>query len=263
VIRWLKWLLGIPAILYLGVVVALWSVQDRLIFPGWVGPSVAQVAAVPDLTEITIPGDPDLRGWYRPAAPGRPTLVVFHGNAGFQWPKLTAFAARGYGILFATYRGFAGNPGAPSETGLMADGRATLARAAALDLRPEDVVIYGESLGSGVAARMALEPGDWRALVLDAPYTSVRERAAEMYPYLPVRPLVRHAFDTLSIIEEVEAPLLILHGTADFVIPVEHGRTLLAAATEPKAAVWFEGGSHLLPAEPVAEAVDAFLRGLE
>jgi pimeloyl-ACP methyl ester carboxylesterase len=249
-------------VLWAGATAGLWAMQERLIFPGWAGPTAAQVAAVPGLAEVVTPGPGGvgLRAWYRPADPGRPTVILFHGNAGFQWPKLTALADRGYGLYLTAYRGFAGNPGTPSAEGLLADGSAALDYAlGAWAIAPEETVLYGESLGTGVAARMALEPGAWRALVLDAPYTVLSERAAEMYPILPVRRLIRHDFDTLSIIDRIETPLLILHGTDDFIIPVSHGRALLTQAEAPKRGVWIEGEDHFLPADRVAGEVEAFL----
>ncbi|MEM7489793.1 MAG: alpha/beta hydrolase [Pseudomonadota bacterium] len=260
-IRWLRRIALAVAAVYLLALGALYAAQDALVFPGWAGPSPDTVAAVPDMAEIVVPG-PDgttLRGWYRPADPGHLTMIVFHGNAGFQWGKLPPLAARGYGLLLVTYRGFAGVPGAPSEANLLADGRAALAHAAALGVAPEDTVLYGESLGTGVAARMALEPGRWRALVLDAPYTSIPDRATEMYPIFPVRALIRTQFDTLSIIDRVDTPLLIFHGTDDFVIPDTHGRALLAAAAAPKHGIWIEGGTHFLPPGPIVEGIEAFL----
>ena len=261
-IRWAARLLALVAGLYLLAVAALWAAQDALIFPGWGGPTEAQVAAVPGLAPVTIAGAQPLRGWARAADPGRPTLVVFHGNAGFQWPKLTAFAARGWGIVMPAYRGFAGNPGTPSEAGLFADAEAALSYAAAQGIAPADTVLYGESLGSGVAARMAAGGDGWRALVLDAPYTSVADRAAEMYPWVPVHALIRHPFDTLALAERLTLPVLVLHGTVDRVIPVAHGRALVAALPDARG-VWIEGGTHFLPAERVAAEVAAFLDALE
>ncbi|MEM7641361.1 MAG: alpha/beta hydrolase [Pseudomonadota bacterium] len=260
-IRWLRRVALTLVAFYLVALGTLYAAQDSLIFPGWDGPSPQMVATVPGIAEVAVPG-PDgvsLRGWYRPADPDQPTIIFFHGNAGFQWHKLPPLAARGYGLLLVSYRGFSGNPGTPSEAGLMADARSTLAHAAALGIAPSETVLYGESLGTGVAARMALEPGAWRALILDAPYTSIAERAAEMYPIFPIRTMIQAEFDTLSIIDRIDTPLLILHGTDDFVIPVDHGRTLLAAAADPKDAIWIEGGSHFLPPAVIADGIAAFL----
>ena len=259
--RLVGWLAAAVALVYLGAMTLAWAFQDRLLHHGWTGPSEAQVAAVQGLTEIAIPG-PDgapLRAWYREADAGRPTLILFHGNAGFQWRKLDALAAQGFGLLLTSYRGSAGGPGTPSETGLLADARAALAWAEAGGLAPEEIVLYGESLGTGVAARMALEPGEWRALVLDAPYTSVVDRAAEIYYFFPVDLLLRDRFETDSFIADVDTPVLILHGTADMVIPVAHGRALFDMATEPKRGVWIDGGTHFLPPNRIADEVADFL----
>lgn len=256
---WVLRLLALCALAYAAIVGVLWAAQDALIFPGWDGPSGEQVAAVDGLEEIVIAGEVPLRAWTRTADPGAPTVVIFHGNAGTQWSQIEAFAARGWGVLIAAYRGFAGNPGAPSEAGLHADAQAVLAQAAALGLAPSDIVLYGESLGTGVATRVAAtRPEGWRALVLDAPYTSVADRAAERYPWVPVRALIRHEFDTAALIGRVAAPILILHGTEDAVIPVAHGRALAALAPSAQA-VWIEGGSHLLPADRVARELATFL----
>jgi pimeloyl-ACP methyl ester carboxylesterase len=257
-LRWPLRIVGTLAALYLLALGALYAAQDALIFPGWEGPTEAQVASVPGLAETVVPGDPPLRAWVRPADPGAPTIVVFHGNAGFQWAKLTAFAERGWGIVLAAYRGFAGNPGDPSEDGLTEDARAVLAFAAALGIAPERTVLFGESLGTGVAARMAAEAEGWRGLVLDSPYASLSGRAAEMYPWFPVRALIRHDFDTRAALARVDAPILILHGTADLVIPVSHGRALAALVPEARA-VWIEGGTHFLPPDRVASEVATFL----
>ena len=264
-LRVLGWLAAAVLLLYLTAMTLAWAFQDRLLHHGWAGPSAAQVAAVPGLTEVAIPG-PDgaaLRAWYREADAGRPTLILFHGNAGFGWGKLEAFAARGFGLLMTSYRGYAAAPGTPSEAGLLADARAALAWAAAGGLAPEETVLYGESLGTGVAARMALEPGDWRALVLDAPYTSIVDRAAEIYSIFPVRFLLRDRFETDTFIDRIDTPLLILHGTADIVIPVEHGRTLLDLAEEPKRGVWIDGGTHFLPPDRIAAEMADFLAAVD
>ncbi|MEM8850832.1 MAG: alpha/beta hydrolase [Pseudomonadota bacterium] len=260
-LRWLRCVALVLAAFYLIALGTLYAAQNSLIFPGWAGPSAQMVATVPGIVEIAVPG-PDgtpLRGWARPAASGQPTIVFFHGNAGFQWHKLPPLAARGYGLLLVSYRGFSGNPGAPSEAGLLADARATLAYAATQGIAPEDTILYGESLGTGVAAQMALEPGDWRGLILDAPYTSLEDRASEMYPIFPVRAMIDVEFDTLAIIDRVATPLLIFHGIEDVVIPVDHGRNLLAAAADPKDAIWIDGGSHFLPPDVIAEGIEAFL----
>jgi pimeloyl-ACP methyl ester carboxylesterase len=144
---------------------------------------------------------------------------------------LAPFAEAGYGVLLAEYRGYGGNPGRPSEAGFVADARAYLDWVAATwdDAAP---ILCGESMGSGIAVRMASER-PVRAVVLDAPYTSIADVAAAMYRWMPVRRLIRHRFDSLSCMPQVSAPLLVIHGEEDDLIPVEHGRRVAAAAAGP------------------------------
>ncbi len=261
---WLRRAAFTLALVYGGAVGLVWANQTQLLHRGWQGPTAQMVADVPGLAEVQLPADPTpLRAWYREAEPWAPTLIFFHGNAGFQWRKLDAFAARGYGFLVTSYRGYAAGAGTPSEAGMMEDARAALAFAQAQGIAPEDTVLYGESLGTGVAARMAMEDGAWRTLVLDAPYTSIEDRASEVYFWLPVSLLIRDRFDTAAFIDQVETPLLILHGTEDDVIPIDHGRALLDLATEPKQGIWIEGGNHYLLPEVVAGALEGFLAAMD
>lgn len=188
-----------------------------------------------------------LQLWVHPAQEGFPTIVYFHGNAshlGNRSDKLAALAARGFGIVGLSYRGYGKSDGTPSEAGLFEDARATLAFAQQeLGVPLSRIALYGESLGSGVAVRMASEH-DVAMLVLEAPYTSVASRAAEMYPYVPVKLLLKDHFDSLSHIAQVRCPLLIFHGELDDTIPVAHGRTLLGAAPEPKQGFFFPQVGH-------------------
>lgn len=202
----------------------------------------------------------DLTAWRRPGAPDKPTIVLFHGNAqDASWRiDIAAQAARhGYGIVLATYRGFGGNPGKPSEEGLYADARATLDAAG-----PGPFVLWGESLGTGVATRIAAERRA-SGVILQSPYISVAERAGEMMWWLPARKLVTDRFDSISRIAAIQAPLLIVHGAKDALIPIRHGRTLFAAAMEPKVFVELSDRGHNEMHGPEFEAgVRKFLESL-
>ncbi|SDG54941.1 alpha/beta hydrolase [Roseospirillum parvum] len=213
-----------------------------------------------------------LAGWFAP--PGRagaPTVVYFHGNAGnLDWlaDKARHFRKAGLGILFFDWRGFGASSGRPTEQGLYADGRAALAFLAGQGIARADQVFYGESLGTGVATLMAAEAAGAgappRAVVLEAPFTSAVAVGAKVYPWLPVGWLMHDRYPSLGRIDRLGAPLLILHGEADSLIPVSHGRTLLAAAAEPKAGWFAPAGEHAdLWDHGAGEAVLDWLRGLE
>ena len=189
---------------------------------------------------------------HRPAEAGRPTLVLFHGNAGHaghRVGKLDFVVETGVGLVLAGYRGFGGNPGAPTEEGLFADARSVLAWLAGEGVGSERTVLYGESLGSGVATAMANELAaagrPVAGLILEAPFTSMAAAAQFHYPVLPARWLVRDRYDSLSRIAGVAAPLLVLHGQEDRTVPAALGRELYEAAKEPRTFVALPDTGHV------------------
>ncbi|NNC59098.1 MAG: alpha/beta fold hydrolase [Erythrobacter sp.] len=188
-----------------------------------------------------------LRAGYRPAARGMPTIVYFHGN-GADWQSSVVATDRlvpeGYGALTAEYRGYAGNPGKPSEQGLYADGRAALAWLKEQGIGSQDVVLIGNSIGAGVAVEVATQASP-AALVLISPFASLRQLVAEKIFWLPTGPLLRDHYLSNAKLSRIDAPILILHGEADRVIPVSHGRQL--AKTNPNALIeTYPGAGHEL-----------------
>jgi fermentation-respiration switch protein FrsA (DUF1100 family) len=237
--------------LYGALVGALYLFQrDLLYLPDTSRPNIAR-AAVPGLNEVTLTTADGLRllAWHVPAPAGRPTILYVHGNGGhigYRADRAGALSAAGYGILLVGYRGYGGNPGSPSEDGFHDDAEAGLAFLTAQGVAPSRIVFYGESLGSAVAVRLAAETASRgapaAALVLEAPFTSIADVAQHHYPYVPARQLVKDRFDAVSRIARVKAPLLVLHGERDRVVPVAFGRALFEAASEPKRG-WFPGGA--------------------
>jgi hypothetical protein len=191
-----------------------------------------------------------LTSWYRPAAAGRPTLVFFQGNAGHighRGLKVRPFLDAGFGLLLLGYRGYGGNPGRPSEEGLYADGRAALAFLEGLGVPARSWALYGESLGSGVAVHLAHEQAASEAVgavVLEAPFTSMGAAAQHHYPFVPAQWLVKDRYESLAKIDAIKAPLLIVHGERDSIVPAAFGRQLFAAAQEPKESQWVARGDH-------------------
>jgi uncharacterized protein len=209
-----------------------------------------------------------LKSWYVPAKDtGKlSTIVYFHGNAGNiagRTFRVRQYIDAGYGILMVEYRGYGGNPGKPTETGLYEDGRAAMAFLQKRGVPAAETVLFGESLGSGVAVQMASE-FKTGALVLEAPFTSAEDVAAAVYWFLPVRFLMRDRFRSLDKITGIHTPLLVLHGEHDRTIPVSHGRRMLEAANAPKRGTFFDHGGHNdLPNHGSDDEVLRFLADLE
>ena len=234
---------------YAGVVGGFYGIQRSLMYiPSQELPSPA-AAGVPEMSEVrfrTADGL-ELVSWYRPATvPDGAEIVYFHGNGGNiagRASKVRPHLDAGYGLLLVGYRGFGGNPGSPSEAGPLMDGRAALDFLAERKVAPERIVLMGESLGTGVAVQLASQY-PVAAVLLEAPYTSAAEAGQRAYPYLPVKLLIRDRFNSLSRIDQIGAPLLVVHGERDAMIPVALGRQLFEAAPEPKQAVYIPEAGH-------------------
>ena len=188
-----------------------------------------------------------IQTWYHPAKTGMPTVIYFHGNASHLGNRVgiySALAENCFGVIAVSYSGYGKSEGSPSEQGLYTDGRAAISFIKDDQKIPlSRIILFGESLGSGVAVQMATEY-KIGGLVLQAPYTSIVERAAEIYWFAPVKFIMLDKFNSIDKIGKVQAPLLIFHGEADPTIPISHGKAMLAAANEPKHAVFFPEVEH-------------------
>jgi fermentation-respiration switch protein FrsA (DUF1100 family) len=233
---------------YTLIVLAVYFGQRKLMYfpdPARVPPASAGVADVEERTLLT-PDGARLVVWYGKARPGKPTLLYFHGNGGGladRAPRFRRFMAEGWGVYMMAYRGYAGSSGAPTERANVADARLAYGALLLEGVEATSVILYGESLGSGVAARIAAERPTG-GLILESPYTSAIAVGSHAYPFLPVRLLLVDRYETDRYIGQVRVPLLILHGERDRVVPVAMGRELARIANEPKRLVVFPRAGH-------------------
>lgn len=225
------------------------GLQRRLMyFPDktYFTPKSAGLASGVDERVIETPDGARVLAWYAKAKPGLPTLLYFHGNAGSletRIERIRKYMARGLGVFMMTYRGFGGSTGHPSEAANVADAKLAYDMLVASGVDPSDIIIYGESLGTGVAVQVAAVK-TVAGLVLDAPYTSMVDLAALHYPYIPGRWFMTDRYDTRTHIKDVRVPLLILHGEQDDIVPVTMGREIFDLAGPPKVIRTFQGAGH-------------------
>jgi fermentation-respiration switch protein FrsA (DUF1100 family) len=230
------------------MVLLAWLGQRRLTYfpdPERVSPASAGLADVEERLLETSDGE-KLIVWQAKAPTGQPTLLYFHGNAGGLANRAERFARYvrgGYGLFAMSYRGYAGSTGRPTEALNRRDALLAYDTLVGDGVNPEDILLYGESLGSAVAVSVAAEK-PVGGLVLDAPFTSVLAIAAKRYWMLPVRTLLADRYESDRRIGDVRAPLLILHGERDQVVPAAFGRKLFELANEPKRLVVFPQGNH-------------------
>ncbi|KAA2235965.1 alpha/beta hydrolase [Salinarimonas soli] len=258
-------LAGIVVALYGLVAGALFLGQRALLFPASQVPASAAQAGLEGVQDVVLvtPDGERLAAWWRPPQPGRAVILYVHGNGGGlmdRRSRVRALMEDGRGILALSYRGYSGSTGSPSELGLRTDAR-TAHDWVAQGYEAGRLVLYGESLGSGVAVRLAAER-PVGGVILDAPFTSTADVARRLYWWLPVGLLMRDQFPSIDVIGRVKAPILILHGERDRVTPIALGERLFAAANEPKRMVRLPGG-HEDNLEAGRPAWTAFIAGIE
>jgi hypothetical protein len=241
------------AVLFAAVLAGLgliWISQRRLIyFPTQAVPGAAAVlGGIEEVTYLTEDGL-TLAAWFMPATGEETsgTVVVFNGNAGNRVdrvPLAEAFAGRGYAVLLVDYRGYGGNPGRPSEEGLVADARAAVAYLRTRSGFDSDRLVYfGESLGAAVALGLVgrQEPA---ALVLRSPFTSLADIASVHYPFLPTSLLLWDRYPNLETIKGINVPVMVVAGSDDSIVPIEQSRELFDASPGPKRLLVIDGADH-------------------
>lgn len=184
-----------------------------------------------------------LNAWYKPATMDKPTILYLHGNAGHIGHRMylaRQFISQGFGVFLFDYRGYGGNKGRPTEAGLYRDGRAAI-YFLQQRIGNNQLILYGESLGTGVATKLATE-FQFCALILQSPYTSLTALARYHYPWLLIPP--RDKYDSLDRIKKIHIQLLIVHGKNDEIVPYSLGQKLYNHANEPKQWVEFPDRGH-------------------
>ncbi len=205
-----------------------------------------EMVGLPDMREVLLEtaDGVNLVTWRHPPAPDKPTVLYFQGNGGSSADRADRFAdliGAGFGIFAPSYRGYGGSGGSPTETGLLADGLAAYDHLA--EMRDGPIVVYGESLGSGIAVHVAAHR-DVAALALESPFTSALDVARNAYPVLPVSFLMKDRYHSDRLINKVSCPLVVIHGVDDNVVPFRLGKALFELANDPKRFVAVPNGGH-------------------
>ncbi|MBV9519372.1 MAG: alpha/beta hydrolase [Hyphomicrobiales bacterium] len=244
----LKWLVIAAVGIYAVIVAAMYVGQRGLVFPRRPERSAPAQAGFPEAQEhiLTTQDGERLVTWLRPPAGDKnPLFLMFLGNGdnlGIIAPRLRQMTEDGSGVLAVAYRGYSGSTGSPSETGLSYDAEAAY-RFATTVVSANRIVLFGYSLGSGVAVPLAVRH-ETAALVLFAPFSSAVAVAAAVYPWLPVRFLMKDQFRSMEVVGKIKVPILVVHGERDDVVPISFGRELYAAVAGPKRFVALPQADH-------------------
>lgn len=258
----LKWILIIALICYGGLLALLYLTQRAMqYFPERLRTAPA-AAGLPEAQEIELdtPDGERVIAWHLPPRGDKPVILYFHGNGGSlrgRVDRFRALTADGTGLVALSYRGYGGSSGAPTEAGLVNDALAAYAFTRAR-YPAERIVLWGESLGTGVAVALAAQQPVGH-LILQSPFTSAADVGAQRYWFVPVGLLMKDQFRSDLRIGKVTAPVLVLHGDRDNIVPMALAERLYGLINAPKRFVRFPGiGHNDLGAEAV-EAAKQFL----
>lgn len=262
--RWLLYGTGALVVFVLLVLTLAYVFQRSLIYLPTGGPVPRAGDVLPGARDVrlTTADGLTLGAWYVPATgPDLDyTVLVANGNGGNRAHRASLAAelrAEGLSVLLFDYRGYGGNPGDPTEAGLALDVRA--AREYLLDrTSPDRLIYFGDSLGGGVVTELAVSHPP-AGLVLRSPYTELADTAAEHYPFLPVRLLLKDRFPVVEHVRRIRVPTVVVYGTADSVVPADQSRAVADAAAGPVTVVEIRDADHndpvLLAGDRVVGAV--------
>ena len=237
--------LFIAVIMYVALIAILYIKQRSFIyFPDTSKPENQYGA---EIVDVSTQDGLALQSWYFSGNdPAKPVILYFHGNAGHfanRLFKAKPYIDNGFGVLLAEYRGYGGNAGEHSEQGFYHDGRAYLEWLKDKGVMEDNIVLYGESIGSGTATQLATEIKA-KALILESPFSSLVDVASNLYFFAPVRLLLKDRYMNIEKIDQINMPLIVLHGHQDQTIPFAFAKALFEKAKEPRKMEEFPLGDH-------------------
>ena len=225
-------------LIYLSILVLLFIFQRNLMYlPEENNYSGDKIKVDIEKVKINTSDNLDLLGWFHKIDLKKfKTILYFHGNAGKlenRIHKLNHFKDMEVNFLIIAWRGFSGNKGKPSEKGLYIDGNSATKWLKNLGLNEEDIILYGESLGTGIATEIA-QNSNFAGLILETPFTSMVDAAKNVYPYIPVGLLLKDRYENYKKIKNINIPILVMHGEADQIVPFRMGKKIYDIAKQPK-----------------------------
>ena len=259
--------LQIIIFVYILILIFLYFYQRNLMYhPNENNYSDDQITVNIKKVKIITSDNIELLGWYHEKdLKKHKTIIFFHGNAGSlenRIHKLNHFREMDVNFLIIAWRGFSGNKGKPSEKGLYEDGKSAINWLLDKGVQEKDIVIYGESLGTGVATHLS-QNKNFGGLILETPFTSMIDAAKTFYPYIPVGLLLKDKFDNKSKIKNVSIPVLIMHGEVDQIVPFFMGKKMYEIANEPKYSYFTKHDNHMMEYdENLIKALNSFLKSI-
>jgi fermentation-respiration switch protein FrsA (DUF1100 family) len=248
-VYFLQFILTIFAIYFL-VLVFLYFYQRNLLYhPNENNYSGDKILVDIEKVKIQTADNIELLGWYhKKNLKDYKTLVYFHGNAGSlenRIHKLNHFQDMNINFLIIAWRGFNGNKGKPSERGLYVDGKSAIDWLIKKGVDEKNLILYGESLGTGVATHLA-QNKNYAGVILETPFTSMVDAAKNFYPYIPINLLLKDKFENFKKVKNINTPILVMHGEVDQIVPFSMGKKIYEIANNPKYSYFTKYDDHMM-----------------
>ena len=237
-------------VIYFLVLVFLYFYQRNLLYhPNENNYSEDKISVDIEKVKIQTSDNIELLGWYHEKnLKDYKTLVYFHGNAGSlenRIHKLNHFQDMNINFLIIAWRGFNGNKGKPSERGLYVDGKSAIDWLKKKGVDEKNLILYGESLGTGVATHLA-QNKNYAGVILETPFTSMVDAAKNFYPYIPINLLLKDKFENFKKVKNINTPILVMHGEVDQIVPFSMGKKIYEIANNPKYSYFTKYDDHMM-----------------
>ena len=242
-------LLGLVILIYLTITFVLYYSQRSLLYhPSENNYSGDNLMVSIDKVKILTDDNIELIAWYHKKKDNYKTILFLHGNAGSlenRIHKINHFKDMDVNFLIVAWRGFSGNKGKPTENGLYIDAKSAVKWLTNKGVNEEDIIIYGESLGTGVGTEIA-QNKNFAGIILESPFTSMVDAGADKYPIFPIRLLLKDKYESDKKIKNIKSPILIMHGEVDKIVPFWMGKKMYELANEPKYYYFSKYDDHMM-----------------
>jgi len=265
--NYFTFILLITAIIYFLVLVYTYIFQRNLLYhPTENNYSGDQLVVKIEKVKIKTQDNIELLSWYHNKnLNDYKTILFLHGNAGSlenRIHKINHFKDMNVNFLIIAWRGFSGNKGKPTEKGLYEDASSAIRWLKSKGIKENNLIIYGESLGTGIATELA-QNKNFAGIILESPFTSMIEAGKDKYPFLPVKLLLKDKYESNKKIKNINSPILIMHGKVDNIVPFHMGKKMYELANEPKYSYFSEYDDHMMEYnESLLKVLKDFINGL-
>ena len=237
-------------VIYLVLLIFLYFYQGKLLYHPTVNSDTEIDNLIPKIEKVNITTSDNLNllGWFHKKDISKNTILFLHGNAGSlenRIYKLNHFENFDLNFLIIAWRGFSGNSGKPNEKGLYDDAKSAVNWLKSKGIKEENIILYGESLGSAVAIEIA-QNKKFAGIVLESPFTSMVEMGKKYYSFFPVSFLLKDRYESIKKIKNIHIPVLVMHGKRDSIVPFEMGKKIYTSANSPKFYYFSEYDDHMI-----------------